>query len=52
MRFARLALKGVVQNNGRFMDTILLCGRFRQKPEGKMPLRIGGIAEKIIITGV
>jgi hypothetical protein len=48
----RLALKGVMQNNGDFVDIILLYRRFGQKSEGKTPLGRGDIAETINTNGV
>jgi hypothetical protein len=48
----RLALKGVTQNDGDFVDIILLYRRFGQKPEEKKPLGRGDIAETINARGV
>ena len=48
MRFERLALKGVMQNDGKFVDIILLNRRFGQKSERKTLLGRGDIAETII----
>jgi hypothetical protein len=47
----RLVLKGVMQNDGDFVDIILLYRRFGQKSEGKTPLGRGDIAEKISTKG-
>ena len=52
MRFVRLALKCVMQNDGDFVDIIPLYRRFGQKYEGKTPLGRGEIAEKINNKGV
>jgi hypothetical protein len=47
VRFVRHALKGVMQNDGDFVDIILLYRLFGQKPEGKTPLGRGDMAETI-----
>ena len=52
MRFVRLALKGVMQNDGDFVDIILLYRRFGKKSEGKKVLRRGDIGKTINSKGV
>ena len=52
MRFVRLALKGVMQNDRDFVDIILLYRRFDKKSEGKKPLGRSDTGKTINSKGV
>jgi hypothetical protein len=51
VRLVSLALKGVMQNDGDFVDIILLYRRFGKKSEENTTLGRGDIAGTINIKG-